>query len=148
MELRALLIRENDRVQDWVVRACQDLTNEQVCYSNDVVDERWIGNVVLHVYDSIDGKTVQVATGQRPPDAENPPKTVADLLSYVNATHDRVAAGLAALSDAQIEGSVKVRERDVSAIEILMQGYSHAYRHIGNILDIRHLGGFETHALN
>ena len=29
----------------------------------------------------------------------------------------------------------------------MLDGFAHAFRHVGNVLDARHLGGFETHAL-
>jgi hypothetical protein len=144
-DIFSILLRENDRVQDYIVRSCQDLTDEQVSYSNDNVDERWIGNIVSHLYGNVANQVARVSGDQ--PQQYEAPKTTAQLLAFAEEIHTRVADGLKALSEAQLEAKFDQRGREVAGLELIMNGYSHAFRHVGNILDARHLGGFETHAL-
>ena len=146
MDMHALLARENDRVQDYIVRSCQDLTDDQVCYSNESVDERWIGNLIAHMYGTVMLRFEQ-ATGAEPTPSPEAPRTTKDLLALALRCHDRVANRLAVLTEADMTKEFDVRGRQTTAQELIMNSFSHAYRHVGNILDARHLGGFETHAL-
>lgn len=141
----SLLQRENDRVQDYIVRSCQDLTDEQVSYSNDNVDERWIGNIVSHLYGNVANQVSRVMGGET--QQYEAPRTTADLLKFAESIHQKVADGLTRLSEDKLEATFDQRGREVTGLELIMNGYSHAFRHVGNILDARHLGGFETHAL-
>ncbi len=145
MDVVSILQRENDRVQDYVVRSCQDLTDEQVAYTNDSVDERWIGNIVSHLYGHVANQVARVSGGE--PQEYEAPKTIAALLALAELVHARTAEGLAKISEAQLEATYDRRGQQTAGLELIMNGYSHAFRHVGNILDARHLGGFETHAL-
>jgi hypothetical protein len=147
LDIKVLLQRENDRVQDYIVRSCSDLTDEQVTYEHDAVDERGIGNIVSHLYGSVLSRSSLVTGHGAIPQPTDPPRTLRDLLSYVDDTHKRVATLLDEVTEEQLGATVTVGTREMTGIEALMQGYSHAARHVGNILDARHLGGFETHAL-
>jgi hypothetical protein len=145
MDIFAVLQRENDRVQDYIVRSCQDLTDEQVNYANDNVDERWIGNMISHLYGNVVNQVNRVSGGEA--QQFDAPKTTAELLAFAEKAHQQVAEGLKRLSEEQLTAMYDRRGTDVPGLELIMNGYSHAFRHVGNILDARHLGGFETHAL-
>lgn len=146
METRALLLRENDRVKDNLTRICEDLTDEQVNYGHEAVDERGIGNVVSHLYGSLASRTSIVA-GAGPASTPDAPRTRAELIAFIGQTHDTIAQWLAKITDEQLAATVTIRERESTGIEAMMNSFSHAYRHVGNVLDARHLGGFETHVL-
>lgn len=127
------------------MRSCQDLTDEQVSYSNDNVDERWIGNIVSHLYGYVANQVARV--NERESQEYEVPKTTAVLLSFAEQAHREVADGLSRLFEAQLAATFDQRGREVTGLELIMNSYAHAFRHVGNILDARHLGGFATHAL-
>ena len=148
MEIQTLLQRENDRLKDYIVRSCNDLTDEQMRYGHEAVDERGIAGVVVHLYGSIARRAAAVVQAEPPQEPSDLPRTTADLLAYVDATHRHTAELITRITNERLESTVVLRPgREMAGIEAMMQGFSHSGRHIGNILDIRHLGGFETHAL-
>ncbi|MBM2810862.1 MAG: hypothetical protein HW416_1621 [Chloroflexi bacterium] len=146
METRALLLRENDRVKDNLTRICEDLTDEQVNYEHEAVDERGIGNVVSHLYGSLANRTA-IVTGAGPAVTPDAPRTRGELIAFIDRTHDTIAQRLAKVTEEQLAATVTIRDRESTGIEAMMNSFSHAYRHVGNVLDARHLGGFETHVL-
>jgi hypothetical protein len=148
LDVKSILLRENDRVQDYFTRACSDLTDEQVNFEHDAIDERGINGLVVHAYHTVESRT-RTVTGQggQEPMPERP-ATLAGLLAFVNEAHDRTAKLIERITDAQLEATVTLSQnRQMTGLEAMMQGYMHAARHVGNLLDARHLGGFETHAL-
>jgi hypothetical protein len=148
MDAKALFLANNDLVQNQLQRVCSDLTDEQVVYEHDAVDERGIGNIVSHLYGSIVNRATRISGGEPDPNPIEPPRTTADLLAFVDRTHDRAGELIARISDDQLEGIVTLRPgREMSGNAAMVEGFAHAFRHVGNILDARHLGGFETHAL-
>lgn len=148
MEIQALLQRENDRIKDYIVRSCNDLTDEQVRYGHEAIDERGIAGVVVHLYGSLAHRTALVAEGEIPADPAGLPRTIAELLAYADATHRHTADLIAKITEQRLASKVVLPPaREMSGIEAMMQGFMHSARHVGNILDLRHLGGFETHAL-
>ena len=146
MEISALLLRENDRVQDNLTRICEDLTDEQVNYGHEAVDDRGIGNVVSHLYGSLANRT-SVVIGAGPAPASEVPHTRAELMAFINRTHDDLAEKISTITEEQLGATVTIRDREMTGIEAMMNSFSHAFRHVGNVLDARHLGGFETHVL-
>ena len=148
MDIKALLQRENDRVKDYIVRSCQDLTDEQVRFGHEAVDERGITGVVVHLYNSLERRAATVAEREAPGEPDPLPQTIADLLAFADATHRRTATLIDQISEQRLESKVVLPpSREMTGIEAMMQGFTHSARHVGNILDLRHLGGFETHAL-
>jgi hypothetical protein len=148
MNVKSILQRENDRIQDYFVRACSDLTDEQVNYEHDAIDERGINGLVTHAYHTLESRA-RVVAGQ-PPLEGSPerPTTIAGLLVFVDEAHQRTAKVIDGITEQQLEATVTIPPaRQMTGIEAMMQGYMHAARHVGNLLDARHLGGFETHAL-
>jgi hypothetical protein len=146
MDMQAVFSRENDRILDYIVRSCQDLTDEQVCYSNELVDERWIGNLTTHMYGIVVQRFEMIAGLDTTPAAEAP-ETTAALLAQAHKSHDRIGECLPKMTEADLAKTHDLRGNQVAAQELIMNSFSHAFRHVGNILDARHLGGFETHAL-
>src|SRR4051812_17930927 len=101
MDLFGVILRENERTRDYIVRLCQDLTDEQICYANDNVDERWIGNIACHLYPHVSTQ-VSKALGE-PPKEFTPPKTTAGVLQFAEATHAMVQADMKRLTAAQLD---------------------------------------------
>ena len=53
MDVKTLILGENNRIKGWLELVCSDLTDEQVVYEHDAVDERGIGNIVSHLYSGL-----------------------------------------------------------------------------------------------
>lgn len=143
-----MLQRENDRIQDYIVRSCSDLTDDQVRYAHEAVDDRGIAHLVVHLYGSFANRAATVV-GKPPIELpSDPPRTITALLEWVDRTHRQAASLISEITDQQLEATVTLPpSRQMTGLEAMMQGVTHAARHVGNILDARHLGGFETHAL-
>src|SRR5438105_4917790 len=118
LDIHSVLQRENDRVQVYIVRSCQDLTDEQVSYSNENVDERWIGNIVSHLYGNV-ANQVSIVLGN---DTEQfaAPQTTVELLAFAERTHRQVAQGLELITDAKLESKFDRRGRELTGLELLM----------------------------
>jgi hypothetical protein len=148
VDAKALFLANNDLVQNQLQRICSDLTDEQVVFEHDAVDERGIGNIVSHLYGNIVYRTTIITGGQPDPNPIEPPRTAVDLMAFIDRTHDRASELIAQISEEALGRTVTLRPgREVSGSAAMIEGFAHAFRHVGNILDARHLGGFETHAL-
>src|SRR4051794_18936542 len=148
VDAKALFLANNDLVQNQLQRICSDLTDEQVVFEHDAVDERGIGNIVSHLYGSIVSRSTLITGGQPDPALVQPPRTTADLLAFIDQSHDRANLMIGKMTDAQLDTVVTLRPgREMAGSAAMVEGFAHAFRHVGNILDARHLGGFETHAL-
>jgi len=79
-----------------------------------------------------------------PPDA---PQTVADLVAFIDQTHATADGLIAKITPDQLTATVKLPYGEFPGATAMLDGFGHAFRHVGNVLDARHLGGFETHAL-
>ena len=62
---------------DYIVRSCQDLTDDQVCYTNDNVDERWIGHLTTHMYGLVLQRIEMITGSEQTPAAEAPDRALA-----------------------------------------------------------------------
>jgi hypothetical protein len=146
MEAQALLQISNDLMQGQLTRVCSDLTDEQVRYGHEAVDERGIGNIVTHLYWSVVNRSRAVAGLERaqPPD---PPQTAAALLAFIDDAHRQATESIGKITDQQLLAVIKLPYAEFPGCVAMADGFSHAFRHIGCVLDTRHLGGFETHAL-
>jgi hypothetical protein len=148
MDAKAVLIRENDRVRRQLQLICSDLKDEQITFGHEAVDERGIGNVVQHLYGGMVRRVDLILGNTPPPSNTEPPTTAESLMAYIEEAHRQLAERMAKITDEHLEANVKnLANREMTGITSITEGYAHAYRHIGNILDLRHLGGFETHAL-
>ena len=146
MDVKTLILGENDRVRRQLQLICSDLTDDQVVYEHDAVDERGIGNIVSHIYGGLGNRARQVLGEERAEPAQ-PPRTNAELLAFIDEAHSRTAALIQRITDEQLDSLIDFRGQQTPGASVLMDSVAHAFRHIGNILDARHLGGFETHAL-
>jgi uncharacterized damage-inducible protein DinB len=148
MDITPILQRENDRIKDYLVRACSDLTDEQVNYDHEAIDERGINGMVVHMWDALETRARAVAGLEAQNLNHERPATLKELLAFVDEAHRRTAEVIAGITEEQLQRTVPIPPgRQMSGIEAMMQGYAHCCRHVGNLLDARHLGGFETHAL-
>jgi hypothetical protein len=146
VDIRALLLNENDRVKDYLTRVCEDLTDEQVNYAHEAVDDRGIGNIVAHAYGALANRAALV-TGSGPAPSFETPRSRAEILALIEHAHTAVGERLARVTDEQLEGLVTVRDRQMTGVDGLLNSLAHVHRHVGAVLDTRHLGGFETHVL-
>jgi hypothetical protein len=147
MDARDLFLANNDLVRIQLRRICSDLTDEQVVYEHDAVDERGIGNIVAHLYGSVLNRTSAIL-GVEPDPAREIPRTSADLMEFIEFAYKEANARIGGISTEQLEATIMLRSgREMTGGNAMVEGFAHAFRHIGNILDARHLGGFETHAL-
>lgn len=146
MEAQALLQISNDLMQRQLNSVCSDLTDEQVRYGHEAVDERGIGNIVSHLYWSVVNRSRAVAGLERAQPPE-PPQTAAALLAFIEDAHRQATESIGKITDAQLLAVVKLPYAEFPGCGAMADGFAHAFRHIGCVLDTRHLGGFETHAL-
>ncbi|MSQ24492.1 MAG: hypothetical protein EXR58_08125 [Chloroflexi bacterium] len=146
MDAKELLLTNNNIVQNQLTRICSDLTDAQVSYGHEAVDERGIANVVVHLYGGVLNRSCALLGIDRDPVPELP-QTTAGLLAYVDTAHARANELIGRITDAQLSGVVKVGSNELVGANAMLDIYAHAFRHVGNVLDARHLGGFETHAL-
>lgn len=146
VEVKILLLLQNDRLNRQLELICGDLTDEQVIFGHEAVDERGIGSVVEHIYGTVSRRAQQVA-GVEPSQRAEPPGTASALMAYIADTHAKTHELLTALTDAQLEADLIIGSRRSPGAHAIQDMLIHAFRHVGNILDLRHLGGFETHAL-
>jgi hypothetical protein len=76
------------------------------------------------------------------------PETAKDLMAAIDAAHRIATERIAAITPEQLAAMVSTRSsRQLSGADAMVESFAHAFRHVGSILDARHLGGFETHAL-
>lgn len=149
VDIKEILLAENERLKSQFTSICSDLTNEQVVFDHEAIDERGIGNVVLHAYGSILNRARTVNGLTIVPESDLP-RTTDALMAFIDGTHQQVQAQFADLNEERLQTVVEYgtrRKWESPGIELLMAGFAHAYRHVGSVLDARHLGGFETHAL-
>lgn len=146
MDVKTLILGENNRVRGQLLLICSDLTDEQVVYEHDAVDERGIGNIASHIYGGLTNRA-RLVLGESRLDPPDPPRTNAALVAFIEEAHGRVATLIESMSSQRLDGDVDLRNQPTPGATAMMDSFSHAFRHIGNILDARHLGGFETHAL-
>lgn len=146
MEVKILLLLQNDRLNRQLELVCSDLTDEQIVFGHEAVDERGIGSVVEHIYGTVSRRVQQVA-GVEPSQGAEPPRTSAALMAYIAETHGNVGALITSLTDSKLEAELVMGSRQLPGAHAIQDMLIHAFRHVGNILDLRHLGGFETHAL-
>src|SRR4051794_22386025 len=102
MDAQALFLANNDLVQNQLHRICSDLTDEQVVFEHDAVDERGIGNIVSHLYGSIVNRSPLITGGQPDPAPATPPRTAADLMAFIDQSHDRAHRLIGQMSAAQL----------------------------------------------
>src|SRR5437773_6460009 len=107
MEAQALLQISNDLMQSQLTRICSDLTDEQVGYGHEAVDERGIGNIVSHLYWSVVNRSRAVAGMERAQPPE-PPKTAAALLAFIEDAHRQATENIGKISDEQLLAVVKL----------------------------------------
>lgn len=146
MEVKTVLLLQNDRLNRQLELVCGDLTDEQVVFGHEAVDERGIGSVVEHIYGTVSRRVQQVA-GVEPSQPAGPLRTSAALMAYIADTHGKARDLLSSLTDSQLETELVMGSRQSPGAYAIQDMLIHAFRHVGNILDLRHLGGFETHAL-
>jgi uncharacterized damage-inducible protein DinB len=146
MDVKMLILGENDRVRSQLLLICSDLADEQVVYEHDAVDERGIGNIVSHIYSGLGNRARQV-NGEPRQDPPEPPRTNRELLAFIDGAHARTASLIERVTPAQLDAQIEFRNQQIAGASIMMDAFAHAFRHVGNILDARHLGGFETRAL-
>lgn len=146
MDIKTLILGENNRVRGQLLLICSDLTDDQVVYEHDAVDERGIGNIVSHLYGGLTNRARQIM-GEERLDPSQPPRTSGELLAFIDDAHARAASHIERLTPEQLNAEMDFRNQRMPGASVMMDSFAHAFRHIGNILDARHLGGFETHAL-
>jgi hypothetical protein len=146
MDAKALFVINNNIIQNQLVQICSDLTDEQVRFGHEAVDERGIGNVVTHLYWSVVNRSRALA-GLAREQAPDPPQTTADLLAFIDRAHDQAEGLITQIPEDQLEAVITLPYGEFQGAIAMLDGFAHAFRHIGNVLDARHLGGFETHAL-
>lgn len=146
VEAKTLLLLQNDGLNRQLQLVCGDLTDEQVVFGHEAVDERGIGSVVEHIYGTVSRRLHQVRGAEPPPLGEHP-RTTAGLMAYIADAHRRAEELLTSLQDSQLEAEIQIGSRQLPAAYAIQDMFIHGFRHVGNILDLRHLGGFETHAL-
>ena len=98
-----------------------------------------------HLYSGL-GNRARLVLGENRQDPPDPPRSSGDLLSFIEDAHARTAGLIQRFTPDQLDAEVEFRGQPMAGASAMMD-YAHAFRHIGNILDARHLGGFETHAL-
>ena len=146
MDPKELLLINNEIIQRQLMSICSDLTDEQVRFAHEAVDTRGLNNMVVHCYWSI-GNRAQALLGHERQAAPEAPQTTADLVAFISQAHDRAEAAIKQITEAQLLDLVTLPYATMPGATAMMDGFAHAFRHIGNVLDARHLGGFETHAL-
>jgi hypothetical protein len=146
MDVKTLILGENDRVRRQLQLICFDLTDDQVVYEHDAVDERGIGNIVSHIYSGLGNRARQLL-GEERADPPEPPRSSAELLAFIDDAAGRTAGLIQRITSQQLDSELDFRGQQTAGASVMMDAFAHAFRHIGNILDARHLGGFETHAL-
>ncbi len=146
MDVKTLILGETNRVRAQLLMICSDLSDEQVVYEHDAVDERGIGNLVSHIYSGLGNRARQVL-GEERADPPEPPRTSAELLKLIDDAHARTTGLIGRITADQLDGEIDFRGQRTAGASVMMDSVAHAFRHIGSILDARHLGGFETHAL-
>ena len=146
MDSKELMLTNNNIVHSQLVSICSDLTDEQVRYAHEAVDERGLSNVVVHLYWGIVNRA-RAVTGlerEQPPEL---PQTRAELVAFIDSAHQKAAQHIGQLTEDQLTGVVKLPYAEFPGATAMLDTFAHAFRHVGNVLDARHLGGFETHAL-
>jgi uncharacterized damage-inducible protein DinB len=149
MDILSVLLAENDRIHSQLASICSDLTDAQAVFTHEAVDERGISHVVVHLYGAILNRARIIIGLDALPEAE-PPRTTKALMAYIDDTHAKAKDCLAEASEDELDKVFEYgtrHRRQSPGIELIMAGFAHANRHTGQILDARHLGGFETHAL-
>ncbi len=146
MEPKELFHTSNNIMKRQLESICGDLTDEQVRYTHEAVDDRGLSNVVVHLYWSIGNRSRALVGLDReaPPD---PPQTTAELLAFIDTAHKRAAQYIDQITEDHLRAVVTLPYAEMPGATAMLDGFAHAFRHVGNVLDARHLGGFETHAL-
>ena len=146
MDARQLFLTNNSILQSRLQKICSDPTDEQVRFAHEAVDDRGLSNVVIHLYGSVMNRARAILGQEREP-APELPQTTAELMTFINESHVKAEGLIGQITDAQLEAVVKLPFAELPGATAMLDSYAHAFRHVGNVLDARHLGGFETHAL-
>jgi hypothetical protein len=146
VEPKELFLTSNNIMQKQLLSICGDLTDEQVRFTHEAIDERGLSNVVVHLYWSIINRS-RALNGLDRADPPAPPQTTAELVGFINDTHRQANELIGKISDSSLTTIVKLPYGEMPGANAMLEGFAHAFRHVGNVLDARHLGGFETHAL-
>jgi len=146
VEAKELFVINNNLVKSQLTSICGDLTDEQVRFAHEAVDERGLSNVVVHLYWAVVNRARVLQGLERDP-APQPPQTAAALLAFIDDTHQRADQLIGQITDDQLKTVVTLPYAQMPGATAMLDGFAHAFRHVGNVLDARHLGGFETHAL-
>jgi hypothetical protein len=151
MELKQALQEQAADCLDQITAVLQDLSDEQLAYRDPRLDERPIAAVAMHAAGTLPFFMGFVMAGGDQPRAGGPPPTpatTAELLSVLGGTREGVRAQIAALSEEQLDRRLTTPwGAEASGTNMILNGFTHAQRHVGTILDLRSLGGFPTHVL-
>src|SRR5579871_6646893 len=120
MEMQPILQRENDRIKDYLVRACSDLTDQQVTYEHEAIDERGINGLVVHLYANLESRACIVAGRPTTDHGSERPTTLAALLAYVDGAHQRTAEAITGITEEHLQRQVTIPPaRQMSGIEAM-----------------------------
>jgi len=132
-----------------IVAIVQDLTDEQVQFTDARLDERSIAGVTMHAAGAmlfIVG-TITGASGERPT-WQSMPATKAELLEKLEGVRRSLDGLMASLTDEQLARTFAMPwGQQLSGAATVQSACQHALRHAGTILDLRALGGFPSYAL-
>jgi hypothetical protein len=146
VEAKELFLTNNSIMQKQLLSICGDLTDEQVRFAHEAIDDRGLSNVVVHLYWSIINRS-RALNGLDRAEPPQPPQTTAELVAFINDTHRQANELIGRISEDRLKEVVKLPYAELPGATAMLEGFAHAFRHVGNVLDARHLGGFETHAL-
>lgn len=68
-------------------------------------------------------------------------------VAFVNSAHEQADQFINQIVENQLQSVVELPYAEMSGATAMVDTFARAFRHVGNVLDARHLGGFETHAL-